>query len=65
MGDENEISNLLTEEWQHEELWTFFGEENYNRVRYDNDGNEYHLVLCVRRGAEKATTTHTEETNNE
>lgn len=54
MGDETEISTLIDEEWMHEELkGTLFDEENYNKVRYDDDGNEWHLVVCVRRGQPK------------
>lgn len=54
MGDENEISVLLNEEWMHENLkGSLFDEEAYNKVRYDEDGKEYHLVVSVRRGQPK------------
>lgn len=50
MGDDDELTILIdNHEGVKETVQGIFGEENYGRVQYDDEGNEYHLVLIVQR----------------
>lgn len=53
MGDENELSAMADEEWILESLYPILGEEEIGKLRYADDGTEYHLVVMLRRGQPK------------
>jgi hypothetical protein len=53
MGDETEL-NIIIGENEHEFVYgQFCSEEQYNRVRYDDNGQEYTVVMDIRRGQPK------------